>query len=158
MSDETYKKEEKPDTESAQKIARETMTGDLRDVLLNFLKHEKNPLPWNMQTEDQQSALIEKVTHSCQVAVERAVKTIAADGRKAIVCMLDKVTVKDGIQAVLKLSKEDEQRHSLIDSQGSTVLLVVADIEAYTGERKAALPEPNQNSLPMDDEDDDIEG
>lgn len=153
MSDETYQKTEKPDTESAQKIARETMTGDLRDVLLNFLKHEKNPLPWNMQTEDQQSALIEKVTNACQIAVERAVKTIAADGRKAIICMLDQVKVKDGIKAVLKLSKEDEQRHALMDSQGSTVLLVVADIESYTGERKAALPEPNQNRLPMDDED-----
>ena len=131
-------------------IARETMTGDLRDCMLDFLKHEKNPLPWNMQTEEQQRNAIEKVTAAVKHSVEKAVAIIAADGRAVIQATVDQVTVKEGIKAVLSLGKTDPLRHDLVDAQGDVVLVVVANKDAYEGERKAALPDPDQRPL-LDD-------
>lgn len=129
------------------KLARETMTGDLRDCLLDFLKHEKNPLPWNMRTEDAQREAIEKCSRAAMAAVERAVSIIAADGRPTILATCDQVTVKDGIKAVVSLSKSDALRHELVDSQGKTVLIVVTDADRYEGEREPAVPQPNQPDL-----------
>jgi hypothetical protein len=128
-------------------LARETMTGDLRDCILDFLKHEKNPLPWNMQTEEQQSDAIHKVTDAVTRAVEKAVALIAADGRQVIEAILDQVTVKDEIKAVCKVSKSNALRHDLMDATGYSVLLVVSDAGVYKGERKPALPEPNEPPL-----------
>lgn len=135
-------------------LARETMTGDLRDCILDFLKHDKNPLPWNMQTEDQQADAIHKVTDAVNRAVERAVQIIAADGRQVIEAILDQVTVKDEIKAVCKVSKSNALRHDLMDATGYSVLLVVSDASAFKGERKAAKPDPNQPDMPIFDETD----
>lgn len=136
----------------ADKIARETMTGDLRDCLLDFLKHEKNLLPWNMRGEAQQREVIEKVTRAVSHAVEKAVAIIAADGRSVIRGTLDKVTVKDGIKAEITMSRHDPLRHAMTDAQGNVVLMVVSNSDSYTGEKKAALPDPDQSTLLTDHE------
>lgn len=149
---------QKPETKEARDektaidIARHTMTGDLRDCLLDFMKHEKNPLPWNMRPASDQAHVIEKVTKAVTVAVEKAVNIIAADGRATIVGKLEKITVKDGIKAEVSLSKGDPQRHSLVDCQGDVVLMVIASGDAYDGERRAALPDPDQPSMLGDDD------
>lgn len=142
--------EENKEKRVSDKVARETMTGDLRDCLLDFMKHEKNPLPWNMRTEDQQREVIEKVTKAVGVAVEKAVKIIASDARSVIEGTLDKIVVKDGIKAEISLSQHNSFRHSLIDAQGDVVMMVVANTAAYEGERKAAKPDPDQKDLPID--------
>lgn len=97
-------------------IARETMTGDLRDCILDFLKHNNNPLPWNVQGEGAQRDTVEKVTKAVQTAVEKCVLLIASDARPTIVANLKKVTVADEIKAVVTLGKGDPQRHNLIDA------------------------------------------
>lgn len=147
------KPKENEQTNPAEKIARETMTGDLRDCLLDFLKHDKNPLPWNMQGEQQQQDAIDKVTKAVNHAVEKAVTIIAAGGRATIRATVDQVVIKDGLKATLTMSKADPLRHELSDAQGNVVLLVVCDKDAYEGERKAALPDPDQPKLIGDDYD-----
>lgn len=144
-------KSENQISEKGLKLARETMTGDLRDCLLDFMKHDKEVLPWNMLSEEKQADKIEKVTKAVNLAVEKVVGIIAADGKTTIKATLEKITIKDGIKAELSFSQFDTQRHALIDAQGSAIHLVVADKEAYEGERKAAKPEPNQRKLLDDD-------
>lgn len=140
--------------EAALNLARETMTGDLRDCLLDFLKHDKNPLPWNMQGEEKQREIIAKVEQAVGGAVEKSVRIIASDGRPVMVAKLDQVVVKDGIKAVCHMSKLDPQRYQLMDAQGSEVLLVVTGADPYQGERKPVEISPDQKVLPMDDGDD----
>lgn len=134
---------------TSDRIARETMTGDLRDCLLDFLKHDKNPLPWNLQGESQQRETISKVTSAVEHAVERAVRIIAADGRCTMVGILTKIAIKDNYKAEVVFSASDPLRHALADAQGQDVLLVVAGEEPYFGERKAAHPDPDEPDLPM---------
>lgn len=136
----------KPD-DATLKLARETLTGDIRDFLLDRLKHDKNTLPWNLLSEDKQRDAIQQTTDAASAMVDKAVRIIAADGRAVMVGDLDTVTIKDGVKAVIKLSKSDPLRHALIDSQGAAVLLVVATSDAYQGERKAVHPTPDQPNL-----------
>lgn len=152
MKGRTMPKDEKEISDKALKLARETMTGDLRDCLLDFLKHDKEVLPWNMLSEEKQSDKIEKVTKAVNVAVEKAVAIMAADGKTTIKGNLEKITIKDGIKAEITMSQSDSQRHSLVDAQGHTVLIIVADKAKYEGERKPAKPDPDQPSLPGNDE------
>jgi hydrogenase maturation factor len=128
-------------------LARETLTGDIRDFLLDRLKHDKSTLPWNLLSEDKQRDVIQQTTDAARALVDKAVRIIAADGRSVMVGDVESVTVKDGVKAVIKLSKADPLRHALMDSQGMAVLIVVAAADPYAGERKPQHPEPDQKSL-----------
>lgn len=140
----------KDQDEAANRIARETMTGDLRDCLLDFLKHDKNPLPWNLQGEQNQRETIEKVEKAVGHAVERVVALIAAKGQQNIHAKLEKISIKDDIQATLIISKQNPDRHAFIDCQGASVLIVVADPTDFAGERAPAEITPDQHVLPVD--------
>lgn len=153
------KNNDKPETdkERAERIAKVTMTGDLRDCLLDFMKHDKNPLPWNLQGEDDQAATIEKVEKAVQYAVERCVQLIAAENRSVITAKLDQVVIKDGIKATLILSKMAPERHQLCDSQGANVLILISDTMPFEGERAPAEITPLQSVLPGTDDEGDEE-
>lgn len=131
----------------AMKIARATLTGDVRDIILNDMKERKTSLPWNLRTEDQQAELIAQVTSMSLSIVERVVEIVAAGGRRTIRANLTKITIKDGIKAEIELSKQDEQRHELFDSQGSMVMIVIADAEIYEGDRKPVTIEGPQKEM-----------
>lgn len=133
-------------------IARETMTGDLRDCILDFLKHNTNPLAWNLQGEAVQRDTIEKVTKAAQSAVEKCVLILASDARPTIVANLKKVTVGDEIKAEVTLGKSNPLRHALIDSQGMEVLIIVTDSAPYEGEKAPVEVKPDQGNLIEDDE------
>ena len=140
------------------KIARETMTGDLRDCILDFLKHNNNPLPWNVQSEGQQRETVEKVTKACLYAVERCVKIISADARPTIVATLKKVVVGDEIKAEIALGKSNPLRHDLCDSQGKEVLIIVTASDPYIGESAPVEITPDQHVLPGTEDDGDDDG
>lgn len=126
-------------------VAVNTMTGDIRDFLLDRVKNLGKP--WPAMTEDEQRDQITAAKDAAERLVREIAKLIAAEGKKAMVGTVDSITVKDGIKAVIKLSKADECRHELMDAQGQTVMLVVADAEPFTGERGPAEPDPDQGNL-----------
>ena len=130
-------------------LAKETLTGDIRDFILDRIKHEQDKRPWDQRSEADQQFTVNQVEGACQRLVERAVEIIAAGGRKAIKATLEQVTFKDGIKATISLSKFDEMRHALADSQGSTIVIFVADPEEFSGERAPAKIRPDQPALPM---------
>lgn len=142
---------EKPEADSlddrALKIARETLTGDIRDIMLNDMKDRKTSLPWNLRNEAAQQELIDQVTRMAESIVTRTVKIVAAGGRRTIQAHLKKITVTDSIKAEIELSKMDQQRHDLIDATGASVLIVVADAEIYEGERAPVTAKPDQKPM-----------
>lgn len=126
-------------------LASETLTGDVRDFLLDRVKNLS--MPWPKMTEEEQAGVIHSCTAAAEHLVRQIVVLIASQGRKAIVGNLLQVTRKDSIKAQVEFAKTDELRHELFDAQGSAVLLVVADAEPFTGERAPAEPDPNQTEL-----------
>lgn len=149
--------DENPDCEldaRALKLARETLTGDIRDTILNDMRDRKTGgLPWTLRGEADQADIIDRVTRLSESIVARAVGIIAAGGRKTIHAKLNKITIKDGIKAEIELNKTDEQCHTLFDSQGAMVMIVIADPEPFTAERAPVPitkpPEPQQE-MPFD--------
>lgn len=144
-------KAEKPKTAHEKKeaetldLAVKTLTGDVRDFLLDRVKALGKP--WAAMTEDEQADQIHAARDAAERLVTEACKIIAAGGKKALVGQLESIAVKDGIKAVVKFSKLDEQRHSLLDAQGSTVSVVFAGAEAFRGERGPAEPDPMQGDM-----------
>ena len=82
---------------------------------------------------------------------------IAAESRAVITAKLDKVVIKDGIQATLILSKMAPERHQLCDSQGANVLILISDTVPFEGERAPAEITPLQSTLPGTDDDNEEE-
>lgn len=126
-------------------LASHTLTGDIRDFLLDRMKNFKKP--WVSLSEDEQRAEIISSKEAAENLVKKAVAIIASEGRKVIVGHLQQVTVKDEIKAVICIPKTDSCRHELIDSAGQAVLIVVADAEPFVGEQAPAEPMPQQGDL-----------
>lgn len=143
-----------PVTDEIITLCTETMTGDVRDFLLDRLKHDHNPLPWHMRPEAEQREIAERAETSARYFVSRVVKLIAAEGRKVIVGTVKRVVVKDGIEATITCSKTDALRHELMDAQGDEVLLVVSGAEQFEGARGPVRINPDQKALFDDDEQD----
>ncbi len=134
---------------NAIEIRENSMAGDLVSLLVDEFKAESKP--WAQLSEDDQYDLIDRCRKRVETAVTQACRSIGARGQSTIAATLEQVTVKDGIKAVVSLSKADPQRHELVDAQGQTVLLVVsAEREMLTGEMPK--PEPTQKRLPIDDD------
>lgn len=133
--------------ERALEVAQETLTGDVRDIILNDLKNLKTSRPWNERSQGEQEMMVTHVTFIAAHVVARVVEIVAAGGRKTIKAMLGQLTVKDGIKAVLEISKYDEQRHELMDIVGSPVLIVLADPAQYEGARAKVEIKKDQTSI-----------
>lgn len=123
-----------------------TLRGDLRDALLDRLK--TMPKPWTVLSEAEQAELIAGCDRVAMSLVTRAVCLIAANGFTALPGILEKVTVKDGMQVVVQLSRKDPHRHELIDTMGNSVMVVIAQADMFMGEQGPAKPDPRMTVDP----------
>lgn len=134
-------------------IARETMTGDVRDALLDQVKHAKlGGTPWAKMTEQQQRGLIDRFSTLADDVVARVARIVAADGRMVISGEVDKLDVKDGkdgalLQARFVCHRSEGSLTSLGMAVGKTVSMLIQDIQPFRGERAPARPDPDQPNL-----------
>lgn len=128
-------------------LQRQTLAGDVRDFLLNYIRHDKNPLPWNMRTEDQQKQTIWAATEAANHLLERVVELVAAGGRETIIGQLVQFQVKDGVKAVIATPADDQTLLAINKLRHGKVIIALADMSAIDGERKPAKAEPDQGSL-----------
>jgi hypothetical protein len=135
------------DMQHAVELAADTLTGDIRDFILDRLRYEQDKRPWNARGEDEQRRTVQVVEEAVRKHVTAAIEIIAAGGRRTVSAVLSQVLVKDGLKGVIELSRFDDRRHQLIDSVGSRVLIVVADPTDYEGERAPVEIKPDQGDL-----------
>lgn len=146
---EPKKKDDTAKAPTGTEIAKHTLTGDLRDAILQIVQTQKKP--WQQLSENEQTLVVNNVQERVQHMVTKVVDIISADGRKTIIGNLVSIQVKDGFKATVSLPKDSELSHDLIDAQGSLVALVVADREAYTGEKAPAKVDKDQKELAVND-------
>ena len=118
-------------------VVRETLGGDIRDHLLEYQKHEKSPLPWNMLSEEKQRDMVERTEKFVDALLKRIVQIVRADGNEQIVCQLKGIGTDGKGGIIAKISTPFRQDAWGILGMASTVAVVVADSRAYEGERKA---------------------
>lgn len=128
-------------------LAADTLVGDLRDFLLDRLKHDHEPLPWNLRSEDKQRETITRTELAVRHWVFRACSIIAAGGQKAARASLVKMQAKDGIQLQVNVNGTDPLRHELMDHVGGAVLIVLADTHQFLGERSPVPVKKDQGDI-----------
>lgn len=128
----------------------DTLFGDLRDAILDRLK--AMPKPWTVMSETEQRDMIYGVESATTHLIHAAVNLVAANGHPTIKATFESATVKDGLKAVLQLSRHDPMRHELIDTVGKAVVIVVADAEQFMGQKAPAKPDPREPPLPLGDD------
>lgn len=124
-----------------------TCKSDTRSFLIDRLKDWKKP--WEALTESEQRSQIASADAAAETLIRSVAEIIAAEGRTALVGKLDKVAVKDGFQATIKLASKDAHRHALVDAVGLSVLVVVKGVEQLLEEDEAdkTKPEADQGDL-----------
>lgn len=105
--------------------------------------------PWNLTSEDKQKIILNAMEQAVIGVVREAVEIIATDKMPALRMQVDSVTFKDGVKAVMSTSKSSGGRHALADSEGGTVLVVIAQPENFTGGTKEVKAQPDQAQLPL---------
>lgn len=119
--------------------------------LLNALVQEVKLLPdvWVKMPKAKQDDVIERLRKRVIHNVQMATHLIASDGRICVQAELEQITVKDGIKGVLIMSKNDPHRHLIMDAQGKTVLIALADAEDHMGDIAAVLGEEDQRTMDL---------
>lgn len=134
--------------EGTRSIARESLLGDLMHSMLDEVK--AIPDVWQKLPQYKQDQVLARLEGRARTILGRVVEIIAADARPSIPANVESVTVKDGIKAVLAVSRSSPQRHDLVDAQGSAVMIVIADAEPYTGGDKPKS-QKDQRALALND-------
>lgn len=141
------------DYEIGIKIARETATGDVRDLLLREIKHAKlGATPWAQMTEEQQRSTIDRCQQFGDALVARVARIVAADGRMAIDGYVDATNIKDTkdgpvLRVAIHSARTERNMGALGMAVGGMVAILVQDIQPYRGERAPARPDPDQPDL-----------
>lgn len=124
-------------------LAKETLTGDLRDKLLENMRNL--PDVWQKLNEKAQQDQIDRATKQAKDLVEQAVKLIASGGRKTVPAKLEKLTLKDGCKVEMTCSSS--WIGELAPVLNNDVLIVTNSDDEFHGEKAPAKPEPDQADM-----------
>ena len=129
------------------RLAVTTLSGDIRDAILERLRHEQDTRPWNERSETEQRNTINRIDSMAQNLVREACMLIAGEGQTTISAKIESVTVKDEIKATVTVPRHDNNRFALVDAQGARVLMVVVQPELHIAERAPVRVTPDQPDL-----------
>ena len=126
-------------------FAQEELAGKLLRIIVAQLEGQREP--WSKVSEEKQQIALNAMGIAVEGAVREAVFIIASDRRTSLRAVVESVTFKDGIKAVLSLSKGDGGRHELADAEGGTALVIVGEFDKYSGGAEKVEAAPAQPSL-----------
>ncbi|MEM7429890.1 MAG: RyR domain-containing protein [Pseudomonadota bacterium] len=138
--------------DAAIELAIKTLSGDMRDALLTHIRAMETP--WSKLSEQHQADKIHAAENIAKDMVRRAVNMIAEGGFPCVDVEVGKFTVDKGVKIELQAVSNTENITSLAEhGKGQAGVLILADSSEYFGERKAAMPEPDQKDLVDEAED-----
>lgn len=124
-------------------LAKETLTGDLRDKLLENMRNL--PDVWQKLNEKAQQEQIDRATVQAEDLVNQAVKLIASGGRKTVPAKLEKLTLKDGCKVEMTCSSS--WIGELAPVLNNDVLIVTNSDDEFHGQKTFAKPDPDQADM-----------
>lgn len=113
--------------------------GFVANTLLGTVLREIKLLerPWVSLTAKQQQDVIDRLGACVDEQVRQAVRLIATAKYPRIAADVEQVTIKDGLKITLVASKFDAARHELVDAQGKSALIVLADPREFMQGQRA---------------------
>ncbi len=137
-----------PEFKATMNMTANTLGKDLLSALV--LEMKMMPDTWAKLSEKKQNDIIDRLRSRVDASVKMAVHLIAANGRTVVQGDLDKITIKDGAQALIKIGKSVSALHELAEAQGQAVLLVLSGGESqYTGGMDEVRGESDQRAFEM---------
>lgn len=132
-------------------LAEETLTGDVRDVLLTHVRSMQDP--WSKMSEEAQQDKIDAIEACAEDVVRRAVAIISRRGFEVIQVNIADFTVKGGeVKGKFGALVSEQNVVSLSDHQGKSALIVLTDYSDFFGEKAPAVADADQPDLPIGDE------
>lgn len=108
---------------------REGLGRALLEDILNFIRQQKKL--WESMSEADQKLALDWMRESVRNLVQKAVGSIAQGEYPAVVAQLTGVHISNGIGCKLIIDRAAPNRHALMDFQGQTVILVLAEPDKY---------------------------
>lgn len=132
-------------------LAEETLTGDVRDVLLTHVRSMQDP--WSKMSEEAQQDKIDAIEACAEDIVRRAVAIISRRTFEVISVKIADFTVKGGeVKGKFGALVSEQNVVSLSDHQGKSALIVLTDYSDFFGEKAPAVADADQPDLPIGDE------
>lgn len=121
-------------------IDTDTLRGDIRDAVLTELKQAEKS--WRLMNEDEQERVITRAADIADTLVRRAVDLVAARGLDCLAITVGKFQVDAGsIKGTFEAYADDNSLLAIRHLADKRAMFVLADPQAYFGEKKPAEPE-----------------
>lgn len=116
-------------------LAKQTLTGDLRDFLLEWSKHNHQTLPWDLRSEKDQEDFIEAASKASSEYARKAIEIIDTHAQPAIPVMIESFAIKSEVKGQIKVINI-EDIHRLIHACGGKAYVVLSSFEDMNDARK----------------------
>jgi len=157
MLDETTSEEKTgPAEEFNDPIDIDTLSGDLRDAMLNRIRHLQKP--WAQMTEAEQRETAEGIAMAARYLVREAVRELTAYEWPHAVVKLHEIKIASsdkGIEAKISAANIECNRSVLGENVGTFCTLLMVDSETFMAERAPVAIDPDQPELPTGGEEED---
>lgn len=127
-----------------------SLVGDIRDGLLDVIKHR--PKPWAQMLADEQRDLAKTLETIAKTVIRKIVFVIAEQDDVSVGAVLKGHTVKGDTFVLKAEAKGDEDTAlQLFRLDGKEVVIISADATRFLKERKAVPIDPDQRALAFAD-------
>ena len=138
------------------RLAAETLSGDLRDVLLTHIRSMETP--WSKLSEREQQNRIHAIEKAAETMVRGAVRVVANHGFPHMIVQTGKWNVGDGVELKVSGQSTVENITKLAEHGMGAAVLVLCEVGEFFGQRSAAEADPDQPAMDLGaDEDGDSE-
>jgi hypothetical protein len=90
-------------------------------------------VPWSITPEAAQKDILDRMKKAVDDVTQRVVKQVLSASAVHMEAHLKGIAATDVIKATLVIPSADVALHSLIDRRGGKVMIVLCDMEQYTG-------------------------
>lgn len=126
-------------------ISAATLKTELMQITLDELKVSQKP--WDQLSSQEQSDCLDRLDLAVCRAIRITHELFVTSGKIHVKAAMDQVVVKDGIKLQLSLGRFDSAMHDVVDAQGQTVYVVLANPEQFTDAPHEQQPDPDQREL-----------
>jgi class 3 adenylate cyclase len=122
-----------------------TLTGDIRDFMLAWLRNMKKP--FEQMGENEQWDVIEATEKSARHLVGGVINVVSAHGFPRALVKIGQFTVKDGIEAKIVSQRSEKNLLNFNDFAGRNAVLIFADPDDFDAQRAPAVIFKKQRDL-----------
>lgn len=132
---------------ASESLTAKTLKTDLMAITLDELKNAQDV--WEKLGQQEQDDILQRLDRRVTDATRQAIELFATSGIARVKATMESIAIKDGIKAVLSLSRFDAQRHEVVDAQGQTVYIVLANPEQFTDAPHEHASDADQQALDL---------